>query len=68
MRVIDVGPRTAHQLTFVACAAAMLLCVAPYLALSIAGLASQAEERGVAGWVQILRQEIAAVLSGNPAA
>lgn len=34
VRVIDVDPRAAHQLTFVACAAAMLLCVAPYLALS----------------------------------
>lgn len=41
---------------------------APYLALSIAGLASQGEEKGFASWVQILRQEIAAVLSGSPAA
>jgi DNA-binding IclR family transcriptional regulator len=38
---------------------------APYLALSIAGLASQGEERGIASWVQILRQEIAAVLSNE---
>ena len=29
-----VGSRAAHQLTFVACAGAMLLCVAPYLALT----------------------------------
>ncbi|MBX3529092.1 MAG: helix-turn-helix domain-containing protein [Rhizobiaceae bacterium] len=41
---------------------------APYLALSIAGLASQGEERGISSWVQILKQEIAAVQSGNPAA
>jgi len=41
---------------------------APHLALSIAGLASQGEEMGVANWVQILRQEIAAVLSANAAA
>jgi MFS family permease len=34
MRVTGAGPQTAHQLTFLVCAAAMLLCVAPYLALS----------------------------------
>lgn len=33
-RVAAVGPQTAHQLTFLVCAAAMLLCVVPYLALS----------------------------------
>jgi MFS family permease len=33
-RVIEVGPQTAHQLTFLVCAGAMLLCVAPYFALS----------------------------------
>jgi MFS family permease len=33
-RVTDVGLGAAHQLTFLVCAAAMLLCVAPYLALS----------------------------------
>ena len=33
-RVTGVSPQTAHQLTFLVCAAAMLLCVAPYLALS----------------------------------
>ena len=33
-RVTAVGPQTAHQLTFLICAGAMLLCVAPYRALS----------------------------------
>jgi predicted MFS family arabinose efflux permease len=33
-RVIEVGPQTAHQLAFLVCAGAMLLCVAPYLALN----------------------------------
>jgi DNA-binding IclR family transcriptional regulator len=36
---------------------------APHLALSVAGLASQSEEKGIGSWVQVLRQEIAAVLS-----
>jgi len=35
----------------------------PHLALSIAGLASQGDEKGIGNWVQVLRQEIAAVLS-----
>lgn len=39
---------------------------APHLALSIAGLASQIEGKGLGDWVQILRQEIAAVLSRTP--
>jgi MFS family permease len=33
-RVTEVGPEAAHRLAFLVCAAAMLLCVAPYLALS----------------------------------
>lgn len=37
----------------------------PHLALSIAGLSSQGEETGIASWVQILRQEIAAVADGG---
>jgi len=41
----------------------MVVPEAPYLALSIAGLANQIEERGVAHWAQILRQEINAVRS-----
>ena len=36
---------------------------APHLALSIAGLASQSEDKGIGNWVQIMRQEIAAFLS-----
>ena len=36
---------------------------APHLALSIAGLASQSDDRGLGNWVQIMRQEIAAVLA-----
>ncbi|BCH35167.1 IclR family transcriptional regulator [Mesorhizobium sp. L-8-10] len=35
----------------------------PHLALSVAGLASQVDERGVGVWAQVLRQEINAVLS-----
>lgn len=35
----------------------------PHLALSIAGLASQNDDKGLGNWVQILRQEIAAVLA-----
>ena len=38
---------------------------APYLALSIAGIASQCDDKGVANWVQVMRQEIAAVLSNE---
>lgn len=37
----------------------------PYLALSIAGLASQAEERGIGEWIQIMRQEVVAVTAGD---
>jgi MFS family permease len=33
-RVMELESRTAHQLTFMLCAGAMLLCVFPYLALS----------------------------------
>ena len=33
-RVTEVGAQTAHQFTFLVCAGAMLLCVAPYLALT----------------------------------
>lgn len=36
---------------------------APHLALSVAGLASQMEDKGVAYWAQVLRQEIQAVRS-----
>lgn len=35
----------------------------PHLALSIAGLASQNDDKGLGNWVQIIRQEIAAVLA-----
>jgi DNA-binding IclR family transcriptional regulator len=38
---------------------------APHLALSIAGLASQSDDKGLGSWVQIMRQEIAAVLAGE---
>jgi DNA-binding IclR family transcriptional regulator len=38
---------------------------APYLALSIAALASQTDERAVESWKQIIRQEIEAVLRGD---
>jgi DNA-binding IclR family transcriptional regulator len=41
----------------------MVVPEAPYLALSIAGLANQIEEKGVAYWAQVLRQEIHAVRS-----
>ena len=34
MRATGVGTQAAHQLTFVACAGAMLLCTAPYLGLT----------------------------------
>jgi MFS family permease len=33
-RVLAVGPAVAHQLTFLMCAGAMLVCVGPYLALT----------------------------------
>lgn len=36
---------------------------APHLALSIAGLASQSEDKGIGNWIQILRQEIATTLA-----
>jgi MFS family permease len=34
MRATTAGSRAAHQLTFLACAGAMLLCIVPYLALT----------------------------------
>ena len=34
MRATSVGPQAAHQLTFLICAGAMLLCIVPYLALT----------------------------------
>ena len=34
MRVTDLNSQAAHQLTFLACAAAMLICIVPYLALT----------------------------------
>ena len=33
-RMTSLGPELAHRVTFMACAGAMLICVAPYLALS----------------------------------
>ncbi len=35
----------------------------PHLALSVAGLASQIDERGIGAWAQVIRQEINAALS-----